>query len=242
MAGGTSTAGVPTRTDGSWRAIAVQPGTMNAARTIGQAPNGLSVTRRQAPRRALPSAPGAHTHTNTHAHTTISTSHRAQAGHGLHPPPPPPGQGFCEGRGVQPPPQRPTSSGAELLNGEGGKEPPPPPPPPELANPQANESPKESAGRVTWRAGAELAGVGTKWAPICHGWAGLQLLGVGGSVGSGWTAPPPPPKRADLTGPQNPTETDSWAPEVTRTQNFAKDENGIVGISALRGFRIVTIC
>ena len=37
-------------------------------------------------------------------------------------------------------------------------------------------------------------------------------------------------------GPQSPTETDPRAPEVTRAHNSAKPENGIFGISALRGF------
>ena len=42
--------------------------------------------------------------------------------------------------------------------------------------------------------------------------------------------------------PQNPTKTDPWSPEVTRTQDSAKNENGIFGISASRGFRTVIIC
>ena len=42
--------------------------------------------------------------------------------------------------------------------------------------------------------------------------------------------------------PQNPTETDPQAPEVIQTRNSAKNENGIFGISASRGFRKVIIC
>ena len=42
--------------------------------------------------------------------------------------------------------------------------------------------------------------------------------------------------------PQNPTENDPRASEVTQTQKSAKNENGIFGISALRGFRKVIIC
>ena len=42
--------------------------------------------------------------------------------------------------------------------------------------------------------------------------------------------------------PQNPTEADPWAAEVTRTQNSAKNGNGILGISASGGFREVIIC
>ena len=91
--------------------------------------------------------------------------------------------------------------------------------------------------------------------------------GVGGrsTAGAGvdtalWLAPPPPPNNnnnnkalfhppkknkgsIDRT-PKNPAETDPWAPEVTQTQNSAKkkNENGIFGISASRGFRKIIVC
>ena len=42
--------------------------------------------------------------------------------------------------------------------------------------------------------------------------------------------------------PQNPTKTDSRVSEVTQTQKSAKNENGIFGISALRGFRKAITC
>ena len=57
-----------------------------------------------------------------------------------------------------------------------------------------------------------------------------------------WLDPPLPPERAQLTGPLNPTETDFRASQVTQTQISAKNENGIFGISALRGLRKVIIC
>ena len=58
-----------------------------------------------------------------------------------------------------------------------------------------------------------------------------------GMHGKGWGIPPPTPKKGSIDGaPQNPTETDPRASEVTRTQKSAKTENGIfVGISASRG-------
>ena len=69
---------------------------------------------------------------------------------------------------------------------------------------------------------------------------GGRVFVCGGSIEpSGRT---PPPKGAQLTGPQNPTETDPRASEVTQTQKSAKNENGIFGISASREFRKVIIC
>ena len=59
------------------------------------------------------------------------------------------------------------------------------------------------------------------------GWAGFQRGRVDRAP---WLAPPPPPPKAQLTGPQNPTDTDPRAPEVARTRNWAKKkkkENGI---------------
>ena len=58
---------------------------------------------------------------------------------------------------------------------------------------------------------------------------GLQLKG---GVRQSPLARRPPPQ---LTGPQNPTETDPRASEVTQTRKSAKNENGIFGISASRG-------
>ena len=49
--------------------------------------------------------------------------------------------------------------------------------------------------------------------------------------GAQWTGPPKILMR--LT---------PWAPEVTQTQKSAKNENGISGISASRGFRKINIC
>ena len=40
---------------------------------------------------------------------------------------------------------------------------------------------------------------------------------------------------AQLTGPRNPTETDPRAPEVTRTENLAKNEIGIFGTAGPGG-------
>ena len=62
---------------------------------------------------------------------------------------------------------------------------------------------------------------------------------VGGGGTSMQPSGQPPPKKALLTAPQSPTETDPWAPEVTQTQISAKNENGIFGITAWRGFRKV---
>ena len=72
---------------------------------------------------------------------------------------------------------------------------------------------------------------------------------TGGAFNSGGgrgfdTAPgQTPPKKGSIdTPPQNLTETDSWAPEVIRTHKSAKNENGVFGISASRGFRKVIMC
>ena len=67
--------------------------------------------------------------------------------------------------------------------------------------------------------------------------------GGGGVHRASWLDPPPPPsqERAQLTAPQNPTETDPWAPEVTGTEHFAKSERGNLIISGSRGFRKVII-
>ena len=74
--------------------------------------------------------------------------------------------------------------------------------------------------------------------------AGFQhWRGGGGRYSPLARRPPPPKKKAQLTPPpKNPTETDPQAPEVNRTQNSAKNENGIFGISAPRGFRKDIIC
>ena len=57
-------------------------------------------------------------------------------------------------------------------------------------------------------------------------WGGGEEGASGLSIGGARVdrAPPPPKKRAQLTGPQNPTETDPQASEVTQTQNSAKNE------------------
>ena len=68
---------------------------------------------------------------------------------------------------------------------------------------------------------------------------GLSIEGGGGVNRAPWLDPPPEGAQRD---PQNPTETDPRASEVTQTQKSAKNENGIFGISASRGFRKVIIC
>ena len=57
------------------------------------------------------------------------------------------------------------------------------------------------------------------------GWAGFQLRGGGGSDTALWLDTPPKPS---IDGPQNPTETDPRAPEVTRAQTSAKMEMGFL--------------
>ena len=77
-----------------------------------------------------------------------------------------------------------------------------------------------------------------------------QRLGGGGGGASNWRGGGGrgsplaglPQKKAQLTAPQNPTETDPRAPEVTQTQKLAKNENGIFGISASRGVRKSIAC
>ena len=70
------------------------------------------------------------------------------------------------------------------------------------------------------------------------GWADFRLWG--GRVDTALCLDPlPTKKKAQVTGLPNPTETDPWAPEVTRNQNSAKNENGSFGISVWRGFRKV---
>ena len=66
------------------------------------------------------------------------------------------------------------------------------------------------------------------------------VSGGGGVDRALW--PDPPPKGLNWRDPQNPTETDPQASEVTQTQKSGKKENGIFGISASRGFRKVIIC
>ena len=78
--------------------------------------------------------------------------------------------------------------------------------------------------------------------PSTQGQPGVQFGCGRGSDRALWLNPPPPPKRGQLTDPQNPTETDPRASEVTQTQKTAKNENGIFGISASKGFRKVITC
>ena len=59
----------------------------------------------------------------------------------------------------------------------------------------------------------------------------------GGGVDTALWLDPLPPKKGSLTGPPKTYRDDPQAPEVTRTQNSAKNENGLFGISASRGFR-----
>ena len=73
------------------------------------------------------------------------------------------------------------------------------------------------------------------------GWAGFQPGGGGGVDRAFWLGTPPKKSSIDRP-PQNPTEADPRAPEVIQTRNSAKNENGIFGISASRGFRKIIIC
>ena len=62
---------------------------------------------------------------------------------------------------------------------------------------------------------------------FCHsrtltGEAGFSFPGGGGVDRALRPDPPPPTKRAQLTGPPKPTETDPWASEVTQTQKSEK--------------------
>ena len=77
--------------------------------------------------------------------------------------------------------------------------------------------------------------------PKPRGVAGLSTSGGGGG-GRYSPLPPCPKKGLNCQAPKNPTETDPRAPEVTWTQNSAKKENGIFGISASRGNRTIVIC
>ena len=66
-----------------------------------------------------------------------------------------------------------------------------------------------------------------------RGWAGFRLRAEGVDTAL-WLDPPPKKERAQLTGPQIPTEPDPRAPEVTWTQNSAKTKMGF-SESARRG-------
>ena len=74
-----------------------------------------------------------------------------------------------------------------------------------------------------------------------------EMTGVGGFSTSGGGGRYSPLARTSKQGlkrkmdgpPKNPTKTDPRAPEVTQTENSAKNENGIFGISTSRGFRNV---
>ena len=64
----------------------------------------------------------------------------------------------------------------------------------------------------------------------------------GGGDTALWLAPlPAASKRAQLTGPQYPTENDAWDPEVTRSENADKMTMGFLE-SAQQGVRKVIIC
>ena len=70
---------------------------------------------------------------------------------------------------------------------------------------------------------------------VTAGVGGLSTGGRGCQY-SPLVSPPPPPPQGPIDGPpQNATETDPRTPEVIRTQNSAKNENGIFGISASAG-------
>ena len=103
------------------------------------------------------------------------------------------------------------------------------------------ESQRLRQPRAGWPlAPAKSGGIGRSWVLLSRTWdaagtyrvAGATAgVGTGGGRGGGLThsplaSPPPPPpptkKKAQLTRPQNPTEIDPPATEVTRTQNSAK--------------------
>ena len=81
--------------------------------------------------------------------------------------------------------------------------------------------------------------------PLAEGAGAGTGAGVGGPS-TGGTAPlagPSPPQKGSIDGPpQNPTETDIRAPEVTLTPNSEKNESGMFGISASRGFSKAIMC
>ena len=86
-----------------------------------------------------------------------------------------------------------------------------------------------------WGLGADM--------PLAFGRGGRVFnVGEGGCQYSPLARSPPPPKGLNLRAPQNPTETDPRAPELTWTPNSAKNENGIFAISASRRFRKVIAC
>ena len=72
------------------------------------------------------------------------------------------------------------------------------------------------------------------------GGAGFSFPGGGGG-GSIEPFGRTPPQKGSIQDPQNPTETDPRASEVTQTQKSG-EKRGIFGISVSRGFRKVIIC
>ena len=76
--------------------------------------------------------------------------------------------------------------------------------------------------------------------PNATPWAGGLSIGGGGVDRAPWLDPPQ--RGLNWRDPQNPTDTDPRASEVTQTQKLAKNENGIFGISASRGLRKIIIC
>ena len=60
--------------------------------------------------------------------------------------------------------------------------------------------------------------------PLHLGGRAFVCAGGGGNTAL-WLDPPLPQKMAQLTAP---TETDPWAPELTRTHDSAKNENGLL--------------
>ena len=67
------------------------------------------------------------------------------------------------------------------------------------------------------------------------GWAGFQLPWGGGGIQTPGSTPSHPQKGLSCQAPENPTETDPWAPEVTRA-------HGLFGISASRGLQRGHLC
>ena len=79
------------------------------------------------------------------------------------------------------------------------------------------------------------------------GWHKVVSGGRGGVDTALWLDPPRQPQKGSIDAPPPPPppnaiETDPRDPEVTRTPDSAKRENGIVGISASRGFIKVIFC
>ena len=109
-----------------------------------------------------------------------------------------------------------------------------------------HEGSRDFCGLASFAIGEEGAG-GVEWPHAIHQRApqadghctnhrGGRPFGWGEGVDTALWLPYPPPERAQLTGPPKSYRDCARDPEVTQTQDSAKNENGIFGISASRGF------